>query len=496
MNVHSLRRVCTPAIGAAALTVLAAATDARADGPVGRKVRSSSSSSSSSSPYDSASTGTTIDDRFKGFRDDIESCDELASALAPGCPRDLFAGPIGCLRDLREDLQKWAEVNKSNISYVPEDASIPTHAALVERIDQRIARLERMRDQKAKRRSIAQCRARTSRWTVGWQVFGVDPASYAPIQGKIETPGSWGYGSSLRVMTDGLWVLSGDQDMWLDWDFLFEYQTVPLKRRSFGDNNDVTFNEDIEWMRVQPFSLVFSWFREPSRSSTWMDMVAVRASLGPSYVRAALSQDMESNYEEDGTDRSDTIGSLYVPVMSAFGYQMHVKAFVPVYWHIGIAAEARVNDYPKMYFSHPERVAHKVTFEDLQQNNRYTWYDYGVHVATRNTSFGVDAGYIWTFIRGSGGTGINNRTVLLNLSWSWDVVHDTPRVGASDPPGGDREDAVHEQPSTKPAEESEAGSEPEAAEPEAAEPEPAKDSEPPPEPSQPDVPPTEPPEEP
>jgi hypothetical protein len=392
----------------------------QASGPVGREKRKSrntgSTTSSSPSPYEihvdntpapSPAISTT-------YNSQLEGCLVLASSLGEDCPKEMYKRSISCFESILDQAQTELKDN-ANIS--TKRKRIVNQ--VIRRSSTAIENLRNWQDSSRETKSHYQCKAHKRRLNSALQGFLVDPRKYAPIQGKIQTPSSIGYGLSLKLESEGFWNIS-NKNLWLDWSTLVEFQTIPLKQQFFGQNEDVRFQENLDWFLVQPFSLSLSYERPPNLSMEFMDMLAFHLKFGLVYSKASLTQSISSHYLKEGEKMSEELGATSFDVMQAYGYHLGGFLFLPVFWHVGIYTKVDIQSFPIINFSNSNSIGYKVTFEDLQKNNSYRWYQYEVHLATRNTRIGAEFGIIKTLLRGAAGTGIDNRTALINLNYSWD----------------------------------------------------------------------------
>lgn len=348
----------------------------------------------------------------------LTGCSKKWSLVRAGCSADHFAEASACYSKVVELARQAQSKLTGNLSAMDEGTKSSLEDT-VARADQEVRRLEAEGKQGGELEAW-QCKPAPARWRFGLQVFLVDSRKYTPIQGNVEFPGRPGFGLSSRIDIDSIHYVHRPH-LWLDYSFLFEWQSIPLKSRTFGTSGDVTFNEDLRWMIVAPLGVGLALRRPFGQGDGWADHAFLRLMAGPVIIRSTLDQGMSSNYTkiENGksTSASDNIGSLSVGLFTAFGYHAEGEGFLPFIGSFGLRLAASLDDIPSISFENPSGISHKVTFDDLRRNGSYRFYRAGAYLAVIDSGWGsYQAGYQEAIIDGANGSGISNRNVLLQIA--------------------------------------------------------------------------------
>ncbi len=398
--------------------------DLYARGPRGRAVRrsgggssfsfSNSSSSHRTKRYKShkssssyAAPAIPIEERLLSeYLYSKQKCAEDRVYIKDHCPLLSYEKHILCLeQNLKPKLisLKTYENKLKNFSYTVEEDLIN-------------ANVKALRSQQShSNESFAdyECKAQQIRFTLGLSGFGVAPENYTPIQGKIIYPNENGLGLSFWFHSMGLYRIGTHQ--YLDFAFHYEYENIPLNQHHFGDNNDVSFSESLNWMMIDPLLLSYVISKSPAFGTTFWEIAYLRVDAGFSLVKSYLEQTITSNY--DGG--SDQIGQINAEVMSAWGVVLKSELFLPLYGTFGPLFFFQYRNYFNPSFSNGDYVLNKITFDDLIKNNGYQWSAYGIKLSNKGDYFDFDFGFQENQLIGSSGTRINHRTFMLSLSGSF-----------------------------------------------------------------------------
>jgi hypothetical protein len=388
-----------------------------ARGPRGRPVRRSSGSSSRSSSYHSSSSYSSssgaivylsipFEQRIKAeFIQKKAKCTTELSYLSDQCEMMAFESKIQCLTDLKGllavHLDSWQKLSDFN------------RKSEEEQIDAQIVILREKQIKSDQSIPAYLCRKQYVQYHLGFNVFMVDPKAYSPIQGKIEHADQKGYGFNFWFQTRGFKRLNAWS--YLDFDFRYVYESIPLLSKSFGDRQDVTFDESLNWMMIDPLSISWLLALAPNHGESFFEKIYLRLDLGSSFVNTHLGQTMTSNYEGG----SDQIGEINASVMSAWGFVAKGEAFIPFYGSTGLLFLYQYRSFFSPSFENGNLVLNKVTFDDLIKNNGYAWSTYGIKLATQATYFQFELGFQETQILGASGTDIKHQSLLFSLSGSF-----------------------------------------------------------------------------